>query len=203
MEEENVNNMPEDNPFEKREVEIAKAPDYAKRFLDSQMKRGFVIPTIHTAISKPNTQSALKELAKLQEEQLLIILNSGRREIIFGNIPSKSNCYRIITFKSKDPKKHSHASLAKTPELKQYEKNFAIQCKVYKGLNFDIDFSIEIQVYYPSRRADLDNSLKVLLDCLQEAKAIKNDNRCMKIIAERFVDVNNPRVEFVIKPSNQ
>jgi Holliday junction resolvase RusA-like endonuclease len=47
-------------------------------------------------------------------------------------------------------------------------------------------------------RSDIDNSLKVQLDCLQKCKAIKNDNLCVKIVAEKFVDKENPRVEFKI-----
>ena len=43
---------------------------------------------------------------------------------------------------------------------------------------------------------DLDNSLKCLLDCLQYSKTIKNDNRCVKIVAEKFIDKESPRVEF-------
>jgi Holliday junction resolvase RusA-like endonuclease len=45
---------------------------------------------------------------------------------------------------------------------------------------------------------DLDNALKCLLDCLQYAKAIKNDNKCVRIVAEKFIDKLNPRVEFKI-----
>ena len=45
---------------------------------------------------------------------------------------------------------------------------------------------------------DLDNSLKVVLDCLQYTKTIKNDNRCAKIVAEKFIDKDAPRIEFCI-----
>lgn len=32
--------------------------------------------------------------------------------------------------------------------------------------------------------------------CLQHCKAIKNDNNCVKIVAQKFVDRDNPRIEF-------
>jgi len=108
------------------------------------------------------------------------------RETIYGNTPSKSNCYRI-----------GHKMLYKTKSLTQYENSFFMQLsgslrnKMITGY-----FEIHIDVYYPSGRADLDNSLKIVLDCLQKAKAIKNDNKCCKIIAQRFIDKKEPRIEF-------
>ena len=111
--------------------------------------------------------------------------------VVLGNTPSKSNCYRII-------KLGKHSSLAKTKALKQYEDSFFMQVGKYRGVCIDEYFEFEIDVYYPSNRSDLDNSLKVVLDCLQKSKVIKNDNKCVKIIARKFVDKNNPRIEFEI-----
>jgi Holliday junction resolvase RusA-like endonuclease len=51
-------------------------------------------------------------------------------------------------------------------------------------------------VYYESQKPDLDNALKIVLDCLQGCKAIKNDRNCVKIIAQKFIDKTNPRIEF-------
>jgi Holliday junction resolvase RusA-like endonuclease len=113
-------------------------------------------------------------------------------EVIFGTTPSKSNSYRIIRLGNR-------CSMCKTSAVKKYEDSFYMQLsgnlrdKMITGF-----FEIEIDVYYPSMRSDLDNSLKVVLDCLQKAKAIKNDNKCSKIIARRFVDKVNPRIEFNI-----
>ena len=69
--------------------------------------------------------------------------------------------------------------------------------------NYDLiegNFKFIIDVFYDSRRPDLDNSLKVVLDCLQKAQAIKNDNLCMEINAKKHLDKENPRVEFSIIP---
>lgn len=112
-------------------------------------------------------------------------------QVVTGNTPSKSNTYRIITI-------GGHASLAKTKALKEYEDAFYMQCGKYRNINIDKFFEYHCRVYYPSMRSDIDNSLKVQLDCLQKTNSIKNDNLCVKVVAEKFIDKENPRVEFKI-----
>ena len=113
------------------------------------------------------------------------------KQTIFGTIPSKSNCYKIITL-------GGHGSLAKTPAMKKYENDFFIQCNHYRNKNIEGYFEFYVDVYYPNQRSDLDNSLKIALDCLQKVKAIGNDNKCVKIVAQKFLDKLNPRIEFEI-----
>ena len=108
---------------------------------------------------------------------------------IYGQVPSKSNGYRIITI-------NGHGSLAKTKELKEYEKNFGLQYKRHTKILGN--FEIEVDVYFRSNRSDLDGMFKVFLDCLQKVDAIDNDRYCMKIVARKFVDKENPRIEFKI-----
>lgn len=158
-----------------KKIEVGNNKDFAE-FLTGEKKVG---DNVHVEFSK-----------SLVDQKVI--------QVIYGNIPSKSNCYKIITFKSKDPNK-SHASLAKTKALSQYEKDFYIQCNKYRNAAIDEYFTLELDVYYPSQRSDLDNCLKVLLDCLQKVNAIKNDNKCVRIVANKFLDAKNPRVEFVIK----
>lgn len=122
------------------------------------------------------------------------------KQVILGTIPSKSNSYRIITFKSKDKSKE-HASLAKTTALRKYEEAFFMQCGKYRNYNIDELFTIEVDVYYPSQRSDLDGCFKILMDCLQKIGAIKNDNKCTRIVANKFIDKDNPRIEFTLKPA--
>lgn len=124
-------------------------------------------------------------------------IKTGHKQVIIGNIPAKSNCYRIIILKNKDKTKE-HGSLAKTTQLKQYERDFALQCTTYKNRNIDCQFSIEVDVYFKQNRSDLDNSLKCLLDCLQECGAIVNDNLCQRIVANKYIDPVNPRIEFTL-----
>lgn len=111
-------------------------------------------------------------------------------EVIHGVCPSKSNCYRI-----------GNKGLFKTDALKKYEDNFYIQCGKYRDANIKGYFEFRIDVYYPNERADLDNSLKCVLDSLQRAKAIPNDNKCTKIVARKFKDELRPRIEFEIIPA--
>jgi len=115
------------------------------------------------------------------------------KQVIRGVCPSKSNLYQIVTI-------GGHPSLAKTKAMKQYEDNFYIQCNLYRNANIEGYFEFHMEVFYPSERADLDNSTKVVLDCLQYVKAIKNDNKCVKLVIDKFKDVSDPRIEFQIIP---
>lgn len=117
-------------------------------------------------------------------------------QVILGNAPSKANQYKIITL-------GGHGSLAKTSALKEYEKKFYLQCGAYRNKNIQGFFELYVDVYFHSNQPDLDNSLKCLLDCLQTCKAIKNDRNCVKIVANKFIDKNNPRVEFTIVEVNK
>lgn len=112
-------------------------------------------------------------------------------QTILGQIPSKSNQYKVITL-------HGHGSLAKTKGLKEYEQSFYMQVGAYRNLMIEGYFELYVRVYFTSMSHDLDNSLKCLLDCLQYTKTIKNDNRCVKIVAEKFLDKERPRIEFKI-----
>lgn len=118
--------------------------------------------------------------------------NTNNKQIIYSQIPSKSNCYRIITIKG-------HGSLAKTKALKDYESSFYLQCNKYRNKNIKGFFELHIDVYNSSNRQDLDNALKGVLDCLQQCGAVKNDRNCVKIVAQKFVDKEDPRIEFEIK----
>ena len=69
----------------------------------------------------------------------------------------------------------------------------------YRNADIADYFELHVRVFYPSQRSDLDNSLKVVLDCLQRVKAIWNDNRCVKIVAEKFLDKEKPRIEFELR----
>lgn len=110
-------------------------------------------------------------------------------QTIYGNCPSKSNCYRVVTI-------GGHSSLSKTKALHQYEEQFYIQCDRYRNADITGYFELHVRVFYPSQRTDLDNALKIILDCLQRVKAIRNDNKCVKIVAEKFLDKEKPRIEF-------
>ena len=104
---------------------------------------------------------------------------------IKGQVPSKANSYKIIMLSG-------HGSLAKTQALKNYERNFFAQCPCRNAM-IEGFFKISIDVFFQSMKSDVDNSLKILLDCLQVCKVIKNDNKCMEIHVRKFKDAENPR----------
>lgn len=115
------------------------------------------------------------------------------KQVIHGKVPSKSNCYKVVTL-------NGHGSLAKQSALKDYEKSFYLQCSQYRNKNIAALFELHLSVFYENQRPDLDNCFKTVLDCLQTCKAIKNDRNCVKIVAEKFIDKSNPRIEFEIIP---
>lgn len=112
---------------------------------------------------------------------------------ILGSPPSKSNSYRIITIGSGNKR---HGSLTKSDALNKYEQSFYMQIGDLRNKNIDGLFEFYCRVYNGSMRKDIDNSTKVLLDCLQHTNTIKNDNRCVKLVMEKFIDKERPRCEF-------
>lgn len=144
-------------------------------------------------IKKPESKQNVPVKKQSQQKEIfpLVLRPNIGAQIVLGNVPSKSNCYKIITI-------NGHPSLGKTSDLKKYEEMFFIQCHKYRNANIEGYFEFHMKVFYQSQRSDLDNSLKVVLDCLQKIKAIKNDNRCVKLVIDKFLDKDLPRIEFEI-----
>lgn len=115
-----------------------------------------------------------------------------QKQVILGQVPSKSNSYRAITIQGVN-------KLVKTKQVTQYEKSFYLQCNTYRNMAISDYFEFYADIFFRSARSDLDGCTKILLDCLQKVNAIKNDNKCVKIYLRKFIDKNNPRVEFVLK----
>lgn len=113
------------------------------------------------------------------------------KQVIRGQCPSKSNSYKIINI-------CGHSSLGKTKAMNEYEKQFFMQCSLRRA-QIDKRFKLTVDVYYSSDRPDLDNALKVILDCLQSCGGIKNDRLCAEIHARKLIDKKNPRIEFEIE----
>lgn len=111
--------------------------------------------------------------------------------VIRGKIPSKANCYKVITI-------CGHGSLGKTEAIKEYERAFFLQCQLRDKMISGY-FKLTVDVFYENMRPDLDNCLKVLLDCLQQCRAIKNDRNCVDICARKLIDKADPRIEFTIE----
>ena len=109
---------------------------------------------------------------------------------VYGDVVSKSNQYRIITI-------CGHASLKKSDAVKAFEERFYLQNPL-RNANISGFFEIYLDAYFSSNRKDLDGAFKLILDVLQSSKTIKNDRNCVKIVANKFIDKNNPRIEFTI-----
>lgn len=103
---------------------------------------------------------------------------------ILGNPPSKANNYKI-----------GRGKMYKDKSVTQYERDFARQCR-QKGAMIKTDFEFTARVFFRDKRSDLDNFCKIFLDCLQKNRVIKNDNLCITIHLYKFIDKNNPRVEY-------
>lgn len=124
--------------------------------------------------------------------------------VVKGNIPSKANQYDIGVVKGKP-------TFRKKQAIVDYEESFIDQVwpefdnvfGSYKDLPetrmISEPFELHARVYYKNRMHDLDNAFKTLLDCCQMAKLISNDNLCMNIHGYKFIDKDNPRVEFFLR----
>ena len=106
--------------------------------------------------------------------------------VIYGQVPSKSNGYRI-----------GNNRLYKSKELLQYEESFRLQTLTFHD-TISVEFGINIIVYFQSNRSDLDNAAKVILDCLQSNGIIANDRLCLRLEMDKHIDKINPRIEFEI-----
>ena len=120
-------------------------------------------------------------------------MNTGKsypKVTIYGDVVSKSNQYRIITI-------NGHASLKKSDAVKDFEKKFYLQNPL-RDANIEGFFEIYLDAYFSSNRKDLDGAFKLILDTLQSSGTIKNDRNCVKIVANKFIDKTNPRIEFTL-----
>ena len=111
-------------------------------------------------------------------------------ETIYGQVIAKANNYQAV------PDGQGGRRIIKSDEVRRYERSFLNQCKVYRNRYISRPFRLIVKVFESSSRYDLDNSLKTILDCLQYAKAIKDDNLCVGIEAEKRVDRTRPRIEY-------
>lgn len=115
------------------------------------------------------------------------------KETIFGQIVSKANNYMAV------PGSNGTRRIIVSESVRNYEKSFRLQCRIYRNRGINRPFNLHIDVYESSARFDLDNALKTFLDCLQKVNAITNDNLCIGIHAQKHIDRKNPRVVFGIE----
>src|ERR1044072_9458315 len=108
---------------------------------------------------------------------------------IFGSPQSKANSRRAILQGGKPRFIKSAAALA-------YSDDFLRQCPWLDPL-FECDLVLEDDIYYSSRRPDLDESL--IMDLLQ-GRVYANDRQIRRKVITGHVDKENPRVDIRIYP---
>lgn len=108
---------------------------------------------------------------------------------ILGEPASKANSRQIVMLKGRP-------AVIKSKKARDYVKTFQMQCPVLKPL-IEGDVCAEIQIFYASRRPDLDES--VILDCMQ-SYIYANDRQVKRKIISWGLDRDNPRSVIKITP---
>lgn len=93
---------------------------------------------------------------------------------------------------------HGHITY-KTKVAKDWIKLCLASIKTRKTIKGHVDLSVN---FYFKRDRDIDNSLKALLDVLQESKMIENDSQVYSLLATKDFDKDNPRVEVCLVENN-
>jgi Holliday junction resolvase RusA-like endonuclease len=112
---------------------------------------------------------------------------------IYGHPPSKANSYKI-----------RGNSLGKAQKVVEYEEAFRLQVNAIRSTGLlpkqiiEGIFELYVDVYYKDNRSDLDNSAKVILDCLQANGVVRNDRNLVGLRMRKFTDKQHPRIEFSI-----
>jgi Holliday junction resolvase RusA-like endonuclease len=101
---------------------------------------------------------------------------------ILGQPHSKANSRKIIRIKGKP-------AIAKSKPALGYAADFAAQCPTLSPL-FEGPVLVEIDIYYGTRRPDLDESL--ILDAMQ-GRIFRNDRQVFRKVITKFIDPSNPR----------
>ena len=101
---------------------------------------------------------------------------------IFGEPASKANS-RIFTKIGNTPR------MIKSRKALSYLTGFATQCPVLDTL-FEEDVHVDLDIYYASRRPDLDES--AILDALQ-GKVYRNDRQVKSKFVRHHIDRESPR----------
>ena len=83
-------------------------------------------------------------------------------------------------------------------EARRYQK--AVSLALAGVPTIDYPVVLLIDVYVQRRGTDADACLKSLLDAIEHAGLIRNDNLVCELRVRRYLDATNPRVELEILP---
>jgi len=109
--------------------------------------------------------------------------------------PSANKLKRIVTTAR-------GAFMAKTGQATEYSKSVGRIATLEKVAMIEGPIAIRMNVYRPIRRGDLDNTIKAVQDSLTGI-AFRDDDQIVRIVANRYDDKLNPRVEIWIAPLTQ
>lgn len=116
---------------------------------------------------------------------------------IDGQPVSKSNSYEVKMVKTA---KGMRPTIIKSMKVRMFEMSFRKQLpSILEELRIDKPFIIDIDFYFRTKASDIDNGPKAVMDCLQYAGAITNDNLCYQMNLKKYVDRSHPRIEFKIE----
>ena len=110
--------------------------------------------------------------------------------VILGEPASKANSRKLVI----NPRT-GKTMFIKSQKARTYVKTFQQQCPVLDTL-LTGDLSAEINIFYASRRPDLDEA--VILDCMQEC-IYANDRQVKEKHIYWGLDKNEPRSEITIR----
>ena len=114
---------------------------------------------------------------------------------ISGTVVSKSNSYRAGMKKGMGK---YIPILKKSYKLREYEIMFKKSLpSVFHRVVIEKRFKLEMDVYFRRNANDLDNTPKVVLDCLQQIGFIKNDNLCFEIVLIKHL-AHDAKINFKI-----
>ena len=65
-----------------------------------------------------------------------------------------------------------------------------------KNANIKKPFKLVLDLWLQNKNQDLDNCSKSILDCLETAGAIYNDNLCYELIMRKHIDEENPKIKL-------
>lgn len=108
---------------------------------------------------------------------------------VFGEAASKANSRKIARI-------GGMSRLIKSQKALSYSAAFALQCPTLNPM-FEGDVHVEIDLYYSSRRPDLDES--IVLDAMQ-GKIYRNDRQVKSKYVRWGLDRSSPRAIVRISP---
>jgi len=111
--------------------------------------------------------------------------------VIHGVLASKSNSRKIVRF-------GGHMRIIKEQAALDFLQRFECAAATVRLPGpMEGPFTIEVKVYQPDLRRDLD--IELLCDALQKYGLIKNDRAIWQKFSRRLIDSAKPRVTFRVK----